>query len=148
MREIDFTVVVAGARSEVFARASDYIRFFRGGLMRCRLVSPGEPAPNGVGAVREIRAGGLRFVERITHYEPEVRLDYRIIGGTLPIVHESGRGDFSERGPSATEVRWRSRFSLPVALLGPLLEWVVAILLEMELRRLFRQVERDLRAGF
>jgi uncharacterized protein YndB with AHSA1/START domain len=53
----------------VFAILADHARYDRfDGIRRSVLVSPGDPDPNGLGAVRRIWVGPLRFEEEITAY--------------------------------------------------------------------------------
>lgn len=54
-------------------------------LATSRLVEPGRPAPNGVGAVRFFGFGRIGSLEEVVAFEPPHRLAYRIVGG-LPIA--------------------------------------------------------------
>ncbi len=56
------------------------------GVRSAKLLVEGKPTRNGLGAVREIRARGLRLHEEIVHFEPPIRYDYAIIKG-LPVEH-------------------------------------------------------------
>lgn len=66
---------------------------------------PGSPEPDGVGAVRVVRASGLALEERITVFKPEERLEYVVVGGA-PLRDHRGEVVLS-RDPLGTSVRWR-----------------------------------------
>jgi uncharacterized protein YndB with AHSA1/START domain len=77
------------------------------GVRSCRLVVEGKPR-NGVGAVREVSAGGLVLLEEVVEFEPPHRLVYTIIKG-LPVRH---RGTIELREQDgATVVEWRVRMT-------------------------------------
>lgn len=78
-------------------------------ISSARLLRPGLEARNGRGAVRELRALGLRFVEEVESFDPPHRFDYRIIDSTLPIDHRGGSIELTPRGEGC-EVRWRTQF--------------------------------------
>jgi len=77
------------------------------GIQTCRLVAEGDPR-NGVGAVREVRALGLRLLEEVVEFEPPTRMAYTITKG-LPVEHR-GELTLTERD-GRTELRWRVRMS-------------------------------------
>ena len=77
----------------------------------CRLVvlrQQGEPAPNGVGASRVLRARGMAVEEEVIAFEPPERLVYRLVAGA-PVRNYQGEVRFtpSEVG---THVDWVVRF--------------------------------------
>jgi len=68
---------------------------------------PGTPDPNGVDAVRVVRASGLAIEERVTAFEPGKRMEYVVTGG-VPlrdhrgvVVLEAGDSD-----DESSVVRW------------------------------------------
>ena len=103
----------------VFEVLADHARYDRfDGIRRSELVKPGDPAPNGVGAVRWVWLGPLRFEEEITAYEAPNRLDYLIrdVRG-LPFRHQGGSIRLSPAG-DGTEAVWTSSFEIPIPLIG------------------------------
>lgn len=114
---------------ELLADHGHYDRF--PGISRSELIQPGDPAPNGVGALRRIWVGPLRFEEEITAFEPPVRLDYLILGiRGVPFRHGGGSIRLSS-DDGGTDAIWTSSFEIPVPLFGSALDWVFS-----------RQIER------
>jgi uncharacterized protein YndB with AHSA1/START domain len=111
----------------VFAEVSDHARYDRfPGIRRAELARPGDRQPNGVGAVRWVWIGPLRFEEEITAYEAPRRLDYVIRRvRTLPFRHEGGSIRLEPDG-AGTHAVWTSTFEIPIPLLGPVLDRVFA----------------------
>lgn len=136
----------------VFAALSDHAAFLSGPDMRCRLLRDGDAVRDGVGAVREVRTGGLVFVEDLVAFAPPRHFAYVIRsvttagGRALPIRHERGWVDFvpTEGG---TRVDWRSRFAVEVPLLGPLLAPLVAARIRHGFDALLARAARRLAAG-
>ncbi len=103
---------------ELFSDHEGYIRFK--GVSLAKLLEPGRKERNGVGAVREVHALGVKFVEDILVFEPPRRLDYKVVKCNTPLEHEIGRMDMIQRG-EGTEVHWITRFRVKVPLVGGLL---------------------------
>jgi uncharacterized protein YndB with AHSA1/START domain len=103
----------------VFGIVTDHARYDRfDGIRRSELVRPGDHAPNGVGAVRWIWLGPLRFEEEITAFEPPRLLDYMIRDvKTLPFRHAGGSIRLEPDGGGSHAV-WTSSFEIPVPLVG------------------------------
>ncbi len=121
MRRLDATP------EDVFAVLSDHARYDRfDGVARSELVRTGDADPNGLGAIRWIWLGPLRFEEEVTAYEPPVRLDYviRNVRG-LPITHEGGSIRLKET-ESGTDAIWTSTFEIPIPVLGPAIDAIFA----------------------
>ena len=114
----------------VFEIIADHARYDRfDGIRRSELVQPGGPAPNGVGAVRWIWLGPLRFEEEITAFEPPHRLDYLIRDvRALPFRHEGGSIRLASDGVG-THAVWTSTFEVPVPLVGSAIDRVFSLLL-------------------
>ena len=132
----------------VFALLSDHVAFLSGGGLRCRLLREGHDARDGVGAVREVRAGGLIFIEDIIAFEPPHHLAYVIRqltwrgGRALPIRHERGWIDVVPDG-AGTQVDWRSRFKVDVPVLGPLFAPAIASRIRGGFARLLARAARQ-----
>lgn len=107
---------------EVFRRIGDHERFLSGKGLVCRVVVSGQSELGGVGAIREVRGGGIYFRETITAFEAPRILAYRIekfrlYGLPLGFHHEGGDMvlQATDRG---TRLVWRSRFEIRIPLVG------------------------------
>ncbi len=132
----------------VFSVVSNHERFLRNhGIDRCTLTTEGADDRNGLGAVREVHAGPLVFVEEVVRFEPPVRYDYRIhrgtmLGRTVPMEHELGWLEVIDCGDHV-EVDWRSRFRIDLPVVGRTVETVMGHRLEASFRDLLTQAKRD-----
>lgn len=115
----------------VFEVLADHARYDRfDGVGRAKLVRPGEHDRNGLGAVRWVWLGPLRFEEEITAFEPPTRLDYLIREvKTLPFRHEGGSICLA-RVDGGTDAVWTSSFEIPIPVLGAFLDRIFAMRLE------------------
>jgi uncharacterized protein YndB with AHSA1/START domain len=77
-------------------------------LRSADLERQGDPAPNGVGAIRVLRAVGPAIREQVTHFEPPRRLEYTMLSGA-PVRDYHARVDLSEAG-LGTEIEWTVTF--------------------------------------
>jgi uncharacterized protein YndB with AHSA1/START domain len=111
----------------VFEIVSDHARYDRfDGIRRAELVKQGSPDRNGVGAVRWVWLGPLRFQEEVTVFEPPSRLDYLITAvKTLPFRHEGGSIRLEPDG-AGTHALWTSTFEIPIPLVGAGLDRIFA----------------------
>jgi hypothetical protein len=68
---------------------------------------PGSPDPNGVDAVRVVRASGLAIEERVTAFEPGKRMEYVVTGG-VPLRDHRGQVvlDGGDADGDTCVVRW------------------------------------------
>ena len=122
MAEVSLEKQLAAPVESVFDAMADHARYDRfRPISRSELVREGDVDRNGVGAVRRLRAGILRFDEEITAYERPGRLDYLIIDVNVPLEHDGGSIRF-EPAPGGTRVLWTSTFRIPIPLLRPALE--------------------------
>jgi len=110
----------------VFEVISDHARYDRfDGVTRSEIVKEGAPAPNGLGAVRLIASGPLRFTEEITAYEPPRRMDYLIIDFKPgPFRHSGGSIVLAPEG-DGTHVLWTSAFEVPIPVVGAAIDAVM-----------------------
>ncbi|MBX3413979.1 MAG: SRPBCC family protein [Pirellulales bacterium] len=142
MYDLQADIEIAASPEKVFHLISDHESFLGdiGGSV-CRLTREGSPDRNGLGAVREITADGMRFCEEITAFEPPRRYSYRITeilgksGKPLPFRHEGGEMVF-EPAPGGTRVRWRTSFRVPIPVLG----WFVERIFASKMKPAFRQM--------
>lgn len=90
-------------------------------VFRSRLVRPGVPAPNGVGAVRRALAPAGPASEEVVTFDEPTRLEYRMIAG--PPIVRNWRGTVT-LAPDAggTVINWVIRFDPRPAWLAPVIE--------------------------
>lgn len=101
-----------------------------------RLIKPGTPDLNGVGAIRGF-VGRTR--EEIMSFDPPKRMTYRLIGGLLPIKNHLGEVIFEADG-SGTLVRWRCHFDSWVPGLGGPIQRMITGMFDRALTGLEGQV--------
>ena len=127
------------SKAECFAKLSHHVEFLRLPSVRCVLLKAGSADPNGLGAVRCVRALGLNLTEEIVDFAAPQYYSYRIrsidwLGVPLPIRHRIGSISLRQRGRSV-EVTWESEFSAPSAWLEHKLGRVFAALFRKLLAR-------------
>jgi uncharacterized protein YndB with AHSA1/START domain len=93
---------------------ADYVKAVR----RSTLDREGNPAPNGLGAVRRIEAIGPAFVEEIIDYERPNRYAYKMLSGA-PVREHIGTVTLRPSG-NGTEVSWHLRSQPKI----PGLDWL------------------------
>lgn len=87
-----FTLVreVKAPPETVFEVVTDHRRYAEiTRLRRSELEREGEPAPNGVGAIRVLTAVGPPIREEVVAYEPPTRFSYKVLSG-LPVRDHLG----------------------------------------------------------
>jgi uncharacterized protein YndB with AHSA1/START domain len=144
VRTVRVQKAIEAPAEAIFDLISDHAgyRRFRG-ISDSRLVREGAPPPNGVGAMRWVRTGLLRFEEEIVAYERPRRMDYVIKKINSPLEHELGSIRLTPVD-GRTEAEWTSTFRVPVPVLGRAMESVWAIGLARGFRRVLEDVERML----
>ena len=144
MKSVHVTRRIPAQAEEVFDLLADHANYDRfRPINGSKLLREGEPAPNGVGALREIKVRPLTFEEEITTYERPSRLDYLITKLNVPFQHDGGSITLSPDG-DATHVDWRSGFSVPTPIIGGAQELVWQPVLARGFRRVLEDVERML----
>jgi uncharacterized protein YndB with AHSA1/START domain len=144
MEPIQVKVFFEAPRERVFEAVSDHEHFFTGNRIEsCRIIQPGREEKNGLGALREVKAGPVRYVEEITVFERPHRFAYQIRECSRPLRHEGSELEFVSRG-QGTEVTWTARFEVPIFPFGPLLTWFMRQALTKEFERLLVQAKGKL----
>jgi uncharacterized protein YndB with AHSA1/START domain len=93
----------------VWALVSDHLGWQKwAGVQEVVLRQPGDPAPNGLGAIRVLRRGGLAVEEEVTGFEPPARIAYRVSAG-IP-VRECRAEIRLEPAAGATLLTWDVSF--------------------------------------
>jgi uncharacterized protein YndB with AHSA1/START domain len=142
MRSVHVTRTIPAPPEQIFDLLSDHAHYDRfRGINGSELVREGDPAPNGVGALRRIKVTPLSFDEEITAYEHPSRLDYLIVKLNVPFEHHGGTIRLTEQG-GETLVDWRSSYTVPTPLVGGLQEVIWKPVLTRGFRRVLEDVER------
>ena len=144
MRSVHVIRTIPAPAEDVFDLLADHAHYDRfRGINGSELVREGEPAPNGVGALRRIKVRPLVFEEEITAYERPTRLDYLIVKVNVPLQHDGGTITLSAE-PGGTRVDWRSSFSVPMPVIGGAQELVWQLMLTRGFGRVLEDIERRL----
>ena len=121
----------AAAPDRVFALLTDHVGFGRALGEDIRLEREGVPPPNGLGAVRVIRARGLVIREEVIGWETGHAMDYRVVSGA-PLRNHRGEIRLVPDG-TGTRVDYGIRFDWPWYLGGRLVGALVARNLERQI---------------
>ena len=142
MARIDLDKTLAAPIDEVFELLSDHAGYTRfRGFTTAELLREGAGERNGVGALRRLATGPLRFEEEITAFERPTRMDYLIRRVNLPMRHDTGSIELSSTA-TGTRVLWRSSFTVPVPVAGPARGALLAAAIRRGFVRLLDDVER------
>jgi uncharacterized protein YndB with AHSA1/START domain len=106
------------------------------GVKEVVLRQQGDPPPNGLGAIRVMRSGGIAIEEEITAFDPPKYLAYRMVGG-IPVKNYEAevRLDPSDSG---TRLTWHVRFDARIPFTGRLMARLIKAGLQDVLDRLAR----------
>ncbi len=142
MARIDVDKTLNAPIDDVFELLTDHAGYTRfRSFSRAELVREGTPDRNGVGALRRLVAGPLRFTEEITAFERPTRMDYLIREVNLPLDHDGGVITLSPAG-TGTRVLWRSIFTMPVPVVGGAMAAGMAVALRRGFIRLLDDIDR------
>jgi hypothetical protein len=120
-RTIEVSARSSAPRDALFALLADGTTWPRWApLDSFRLERPGDPPPEGLGAIRVFGRGRTTGRDEIVGLDPGHRLEYVSLSG-LPVRDYHGVVDLADAHPGTT-IRWRSRFSPKFPGTGWLLE--------------------------
>jgi uncharacterized protein YndB with AHSA1/START domain len=124
-QSVRFEQFFAAPRERVFAWFADHETFGRLWPGRTRRIHESADAsePNGLGSVREVRAGGMAFEETITAFDPPSHIEYRITRGG-PIKNHRGELRFTAVD-GGTKLDYTIEFDPRVPLTGGLIASVL-----------------------
>jgi uncharacterized protein YndB with AHSA1/START domain len=139
MQHVEVSQYVPAPPDAVWARYTDHRSWTDWAKVgTVTLEREGMPAPNGVGCVRVISAGGTRSYEEVLAFEPPHRMTYTLRKGTAPLRDHLGEVIFTPEG-AGTRVTWRCRFESRIPGLGPIMRFGISRLFATILRRLAAQ---------
>lgn len=109
-------------------------------LRKAELEREGEPAPNGVGAIRVLSAVGPPLREEVLAYEPGSRFSYKLLSG-LPVRDHVGTVELTPSG-EGTRVVYAVRTTPTVPVVGAAVLGVVKIGVGQLLGGVVKEAER------
>lgn len=114
-------------------------------LRSSELEREGEPAPNGVGAIRSLRAVGPPMREEVLAYERPQRFSYTVLSG-LPVRDHIGTVELLPAG-EGTKVTYAVRTMPTVPLAGFLVVAAIKRAIQQLLNGVAAEAERRVSAG-
>ncbi len=119
--EIDVRVQTAASPESVFDLLADATTWpLWSPIESVELERPGDPPPEGVGAIRVNRRGRVTGRDEVIEVTPPRRFAYRSLSG-LPVRDYIGEVDIEPTATGAS-IRWRASFFSKVPGIGGLLE--------------------------
>jgi uncharacterized protein YndB with AHSA1/START domain len=115
-------------------------------LRRSELEREGEPAPNGVGAVRVLRAVGPPLREEVIAYERPSRFSYTVLSG-LPVRDHVGTAELTPAEGGSTRLVYAVRTEPTVPLGGGVVVAVIKRSIEQLLTGVAKEAERQAPVG-
>jgi uncharacterized protein YndB with AHSA1/START domain len=143
-----FTYVreVAASPDVVFDVLTDHRRYADITPMRkSELEREGEPAPNGVGAIRVLRSVGPPLREEVLTYEPSSRFSYKMLSGA-PVRDHLGTVSLEPSG-SGTKVTYAVRTTPTIPVVGAAVVAVTKQAIKQLLNGIVTESERRTTAG-
>jgi uncharacterized protein YndB with AHSA1/START domain len=120
-----FTREVAAPAEVVFEVLTDHRRYSElTPLRKSVLEREGEPAPNGVGAIRKLTAVGPALREEVIGYEAPGRFSYTLLSG-LPVRDHVGTVELTAQDGGGTRMVYAVRTQPTVPVVGGLVVAVV-----------------------
>jgi uncharacterized protein YndB with AHSA1/START domain len=118
MASFTYERVIAAPPEVVFDVLVDHRRYAEITPMRKSVLErEGAPAPNGVGAIRVLRAVGPPLREEVLVHEPSTRFSYKLLSG-LPVRDHVGTVELTPSG-SGTKVVYAVRTTPTLPFVGP-----------------------------
>jgi uncharacterized protein YndB with AHSA1/START domain len=139
MASFTYARQVAAPPEIVFDVLTDHRRYTEiTPLRRAELEREGEPAPNGVGAIRVLAAlPGPPMREEVLAYEPPYRFSYTVLSG-LPLRDHIGTVELSP-GDGGTEITYAVKTTPTVPLAAP----IIMAILKKAIRDLIAGVSKE-----
>jgi uncharacterized protein YndB with AHSA1/START domain len=147
MTEFVVRAVVAAKPETVFDVFTDHRGYARlVGLIRSsELEREGDPAPNGAGAIRKLHLPGATVREQMTEYTRPERYSYTMLSGA-PVRDYLSTVTFTPTR-QGTAVAYSVTEIPSIAIIGPVIDQVVRLLIRTITRKAAAQAERNASAG-
>jgi len=141
MASFTYTREVAAPPEIVFDVLTDHRRYTEiTPLRKAELEREGEPAPNGVGAIRALTAVGPPMREEVLAYEPDRRFSYKLLSG-LPLRDHVGTVALTP-SEGGTKVVYAVRTTPTVPLVGGAVIALIKIAIKQLLGGVAKESER------
>ena len=138
MASFKYVRQVAAPPETVFDVLTDHRRYAEiTSLRKAELEREGEPAPNGVGAIRVLTVAGPPMREEVLTYERPYRFAYKILSG-LPVRDHVGTVEM-QPSDGGTEVTYAVKTTPTLPLGGP----VFMLILKKAIRDLIGGVAKE-----
>lgn len=146
MASFTLTREVAAPPETVFEVLTDHRGYSKlTPLRKSELEREGEPAPNGVGAIRKLTAVGPPMREEVIAYEAPSRFSYTVLSG-LPVRDHVGTVELKAEGGGTKMVyALRTQPTLPVV--GPVVIAVIKQAIKGLIDGVAKESERRVAAG-
>lgn len=125
MEKVDVRVLINAPIEKVFDAVSDHEGYKNLiGVLSAKLLKNGDNEKNGNGAIRQIDAPGVTFIEEISAFKKNHSYEYKVLECyvnlgflrvTIPLIHELGRITCQEKD-GGVEVNWISMIDLNIPL--------------------------------
>ena len=146
MASFTFTREIAAPPTTVFEVLTDHRRYSElTPLRKSELEREGEPAPNGLGAIRKLTAVGPALREEVIAYEPDERFSYKLLSG-LPVRDHVGTVKLTA-GAGGTEMVYAVRTQPTVPVVGAIVVAVVKQAVKGLVDGVVKESERRAAAG-
>ena len=141
MASFTYTRQVAAPPETVFEVLTDHRRYPEvTPLRKAELEREGEPAPNGVGAIRKLTAVGPPLREEVLAYEPGTRFSYKLLSG-LPVRDHIGTVELTPEA-GGTKVVYAVRTTPTVPIVGGAVVAAIKIAIRQLLGGIAGEAER------
>jgi len=141
-----FTREIAAPPETVFAVLTDHRKYAElTPLRKSELEREGEPAPNGLGAIRKLTAVGPPLREEVIAYQSDERFSYKLLSG-LPVRDHVGTVELTPGG-NGTRMVYAVRTHPTVPVVGPVIVAVVKQAVKGLVDGIVKESERRAAAG-
>jgi uncharacterized protein YndB with AHSA1/START domain len=146
MASFTFTREVSAPAETVFEVLTDHARYAElTPLRRSELERQGDPAPNGVGAIRKLTAVGPPLREEVIAYEAPSRFSYTLLSG-IPVRDHVGTVELTPED-GRTRMVYAVRTQPTIPLVGPVVVAVTKQAVKQLVDGIVKESERRSAAG-
>ena len=140
--DLHFEEFIPAPRERVFAYFAEHENLGRLWGGRWKRIKAGQDPkdPNGVGSVREIKAGAFRFEETIVTYQPHQLIEYKMTNG--PVKDHFARIALSDQ-PGGTHVDYAIRFDSKFPGTGRMFAATLRLSWTIGMRRVIRFITEE-----